>query len=136
MTTGIEIHVPTGRNNHSSVSKRDGNVPKNHGNTRNHRPGGGILLKIIIMHTVLSPQEPEEETGEIVLDPDFPRIMMAGCQAITVNGVVIVIPELRIAILVGSQAITVISRMKKEYSMVGLMTITIPGVVPMTATIL
>ena len=60
---------------------------------------------------------------------------MIGCQAITTNGVILVILEFRIAMMVDSQAITVISRMEKEYDIVGLVTITIPGVIPTTITI-
>ena len=62
--------------------------------------------------------------------------MKVGFQSITDIGILMVIPEFRIAMLVGSQVITVIIRMEKECGIVGLITTTITGVVPTTITIL
>ena len=86
------------------------------------------------MHTILSLQEKEEDSGIIMVAPDLQIVVTIGCQAITVNGVIMVIPEFRIAMMVGSQAITIIRKMEKECGMVGLMTIS--GVFPTTITIL
>ena len=88
------------------------------------------------MYAILSPQGIEEDSGLIMVTPNFWIVVMVGFQAIAVNGVIMVIPKFRIAMMVGSQAIAVISRMKTECGMVGLMTIIIMGVVPTTTTIL
>ena len=61
--------------------------------------------------------------------PDFRIAVTVSFQAITVNGVIVAIPGFKIAMIVGYQVITVIIRMEKQCDMVGLMTITIPGVV-------
>ena len=98
---------------------------------------GEISLKIIIIHTVLSPQEIETEgyTSKTIVAPNFLIVVMVGSQTITFNGVVMVIPEFRIAMMIGSQATTAIIRMKKECVMLGIMTITILGMVPETITV-
>ena len=88
------------------------------------------------MHTVLSPQEIEEDSGVIMVAPDFRIVVTVGCQVITNNSVILVIPEFRIIMMIGSQDITVIDRIEKECGMVDLITITIPGVVPTTISIL
>ena len=65
-----------------------------------------------------------------MVDPDFMIVVAVGYQAITITEIIMVILDLRIVMMVSSQDINVISRMKKECGMVGIMTITIPGVVP------
>ena len=90
---------------------------------------GNISWIIIIMHPILFPQRIEADSGVIMLAPDFWIVVTVGCHTITINGVIMVIPKSRIAMMVDSQSITVISRIEKEYGMVGLTIITIPGVV-------
>ena len=68
--------------------------------------------------------------------PNFWIAVTVGRQSFIVNGVIRVIPEFRIAMMIGSQSMTIISRLEKEYGMVDLMTITIPGAVSKTITIL
>jgi len=67
---------------------------------------------------------------------DFRIVVRVFCQAMASIGVEMVIPEFKIATTVSFQAITVVGRMEKEYGMVGLITITIPGVIPTTINIL
>ena len=122
---GRGTHVTTGRNNHSSMSNHypGGHIRnslKYHGNTRENRPGG-YVAKITMTHTVLPVQEIDVKSGEIIVGKDF-------------NGVIIVIPEFRISMMVGHQAITVISKMEKECGMVGIITITILGMITTTIT--
>ena len=76
-----------------------------------------------MISTVLPVQETDVDSGELAAAHNF-------------NGVIVVIPEFRIAMMVGPQAITTIIRMEKEYSVVGFTTINIPGVVLTTITIL
>ena len=65
-----------------------------------------------------------------MVDPEFRIVVAVGYQAITITEIIILILDFSIAMMVSSQDINIISRMKKGCGMVGLMTITIPGVIP------
>ena len=80
-------------------------------------------LEITMIHMVIQAQKTEVDSGRIIGAHDYTDIIM-------------VIPELIIAMMVGPQAINIMSRMEKDIGMVVFTTITIPGVVPMTITIL